>query len=105
MFANESGLGTAPIAFSAVNTFAGWLGEQTMAIFVIMVNISTMIFMLCFSIGQATSIVVASAYGRKDYKGILIATNAGYVIELSVVTILTILVYNQKHKLKIFIER
>jgi len=81
-------------SFSAVNTFAGWLGEQTMAIFVIMVNISTMIFMLCFSIGQATSIVVASAYGRKDYKGILIATNAGYVIELSVVTILTILVYN-----------
>lgn len=84
-------------SFSAVNTFAGWLGEETMAIFVIMVNISTMIFMLCFSIGQATSIVVASAYGRKDYKGILIATNAGYVIELTVILSLITLVYLFPH--------
>ena len=53
--------------------------------------------MLCFSIGQATSIVVASAYGRKDYKGILIATNAGYVIELTVILSLITLVYHFPH--------
>ena len=81
-------------SFAIVNTFAGWLGEQTMAIFVIMMNITTIIFMLCFSIAQATSIVVAGAYGRKDYKGILIATFAGYVIEMTVMLSLTTLVYN-----------
>ncbi len=55
-------------SFSLVSTFAGWLGEETMAIFVIMINISTTLFMLCFSISQATSIVVASAYGRRINK-------------------------------------
>lgn len=86
-------------SFSVVNTFAGWLGEESMAIFVIMVNISTTIFMLCFSISQATSIVVAGAYGRKDYRGILTATNAGYVIEMSVIIILITLVYNFPYRI------
>jgi len=81
-------------SFSIVNTFAGWLGEETLAIFVIMINISSLIFMLCFSIGQATSIVVAGAYGRKDYKGILVAANAGYIISLSVILTLITIVYN-----------
>ena len=81
-------------SFSIVNTFAGWLGEATLAILIIMINISSLIFMLCFSIGQATSIVVAGAYGKKDYKGILVATNAGYVISLSVILTLITIVYN-----------
>ena len=80
-------------SFSAVNNFAGWLGEQTMAIFVIMINISMMITMLCFAISQATAIVVASAFGAKDYKNILTATCAGYIIELIIMSTLIALVY------------
>lgn len=86
-------------SFSLVSTFAGWLGEETMAIFVIMINISTTLFMLCFSISQATSIVVAGAYGRRDKQGILIATNAGYVIFLTVILTLCSLVYAYPDKL------
>lgn len=80
-------------SFSAVNNFAAWLGEQTMAVFVIMINISTLIAMLSFSISQATAIVVASTFGRKDYKNILTATCAGYIIQLSVMLTLVGLVY------------
>lgn len=79
-------------SFSIVSTFAGWMGQHTMATFVIMINVSTLLFMICFSISQATSIVVANAYGCGDRKGILMATNAGYVISLTtIITLITIL--------------
>ena len=81
-------------SFSIVSTFAGWMGQHTMATFVIMINVSTLLFMICFSISQATSIVAANAFGRKDRKGILMATNAGYVISLSTIITLITLLYN-----------
>lgn len=80
-------------SFSAVSNFAGWLGEQTMATFVIMINISSLIVMLCFAISQATAIVVAGVFGRKDYKNILTAACAGYVIELLIMSVLVTVVY------------
>ena len=80
-------------SFSLVSTFAGWMGQHTMATFVIMINVSTLLFMICFSISQATSIVVANAFGRKDRQGILIATNAGYVISLTTIIILIAILY------------
>lgn len=75
-------------SFSAVSTFAGWMGEHTMATYVILINISTTMFMVCFSIAQATSIVAANAYGKKDKDGIVSATAAGFMIMLSVLLIL-----------------
>ena len=81
-------------SFSLVSTFAGWMGQHTMATFVIMINVSTLLFMICFSISQATSIVVANAFGRKDRKGILIATNAGYVISLTTIMTLIVILYS-----------
>ncbi|MBR1604712.1 MAG: MATE family efflux transporter [Alphaproteobacteria bacterium] len=80
-------------SFSAVSNFAAWLGEETMAIFVIMINISSLIAMIGFSISQATAIVVASTFGRKDYKNIVTATCAGYIIELMVMCSLISVVY------------
>ncbi len=81
-------------SFSIVSTFAGWMRQHTMATFVIMINVSSLLFMICFSISQATSIVAANAFGRKDRKGILMATNAGYVISLSTIITLITLLYN-----------
>ncbi len=72
-------------SFSMVSTFAGWMGQQTMAMFVIMVNISSLMFMICFSISQATSIIVANAYGRRDRIDMITSTAAGYVLSLSVI--------------------
>ena len=69
-------------------------GAHTMATYVIMINVSSMVFMICFSISQATSIVTANAYGRKSADGILAATISGYVISLSVILSLIALIYH-----------
>ena len=81
-------------SFSAVSTFAGWMGQHTMATYVIMINISTMIFMVCFSISQASSIVAANAFGRKDKDGILSAALSGFLIILGALSVLEFLIYN-----------
>ncbi|MBQ8465860.1 MAG: MATE family efflux transporter [Alphaproteobacteria bacterium] len=80
-------------SFSAVSNFAAWLGEQTMAVFVIMINISSLIVMLGFAISQATAIVVAGIFGKKNYKNILTATCAGYIIQLLIMCSLISIVY------------
>lgn len=67
-------------SFSAVNNFAGWLGAETMAVFIILMSVSGLIFMLCFSVSQATSILVANAYGRKNREEIILTTKAGFSI-------------------------
>ncbi len=79
-------------SFSAVSTFAGWMGQHTMATFVIMINISTMVFMICFSISQATSIVVANAFGRRDKDGIMTGALSGFIIMMGVLLMLETLI-------------
>lgn len=81
-------------SFSLVATFAGWMGQHTMAIFVILMNVSTLVFMVCFSISQATSIVAANNYGRRDRDGIVSSALAGYVVSLSVILTLIMLIYS-----------
>lgn len=81
-------------SFSAVSTFAGWMGQHTMATYVILVNVDTLVFMICFSISQAASIVVANAYGRKDKDGIMSATLSGFLIILAALFVLELLIYN-----------
>lgn len=81
-------------SFSAVSTFAGWMGQHTMATYVILINISTLIFMICFSISQAGSIVAANAYGRRDKDGFTSAALSGFIIMLSVLIVLEVLIYS-----------
>lgn len=81
-------------SFSAVSTFAGWMGAHTMATYVIMIGINTLIFMICFSISQATSITVANAYGKKSKDGIISAVVAGFIIMLSVLLALELLMFS-----------
>ena len=81
-------------SYAAVSTFAGWLGQQAMAVFVILINISSLIFMICFSISQATSIVVANAYGRRDRDGIICAACAGFLVMLTALILLETVLYN-----------
>ena len=81
-------------SFSMVSTFGGWMGQHTMAIFVILINVSTLVFMVCFSISQATSIVAANNYGKRDRDGIVSSALAGYVVSLSVIIVLITLIYN-----------
>lgn len=80
-------------SFSAVNNFAGWLGKESMAIFIILMSVSGLIFMLCFSISQATSILVANAYGRKDKKSIILTTMAGFLVLIITAIIIDSFIY------------
>lgn len=80
-------------SYSLISNFAGWLGEETMAIFVIFSNLSMITFMVCFSLSQATSIVVASAYGKKNAKEIVLAAKAGGIILAASILVLVTLVY------------
>lgn len=80
-------------SFSLVSTFAGWMGEQIMATYIIMINVNTFMFMMFFALAQATSIVTASAYGKKDFPGILSTVKASYMLYFAIMIILQSLVY------------
>ena len=79
-------------SFSIVSTFAGWMGAHTMAMYVIMLNVIGMMFMICFSIAQSTSIVVANNFGKRSREGIIASTIAGYLISFVVILVLSVAV-------------
>jgi len=60
-------VGVETIAFSAVNIFAGWLGETSLAIFSIVFNLIAIVFMAALGIGAATAIKVGFSYGQRHY--------------------------------------
>ena len=80
-------------SYSIVSNFAGWLGEEMMAAFVIFSNISMITFMVCFSLSQAISIVSAAAFGKRNAKEILRSAKAGAIIMSGAVLILCALIY------------
>lgn len=77
-------------SYAISNNFAGWMGEQPMAIFVVMSTIGGILFMLFFSLSQATSIVVANDFGRKDKEGIVVSTLGGLVMLSSAIMLCTV---------------
>lgn len=81
-------------SYSIISNFAGWLGELQMATFVIITILSMITFMVCFSVSQATSIVVANAYGKKDAHELRMTVKAGYLILLLNIAVLDILIYS-----------
>lgn len=81
-------------SYSIVSNFAGWLGEEMMAAFVIFTNLSMITFMVCFSLSQAISIVSANAFGRRNAKEILRSAKAGAIIMSGAVLILCVIIYH-----------
>lgn len=59
-------VGVESLAFSALNAFAGWLGEIPLAAYGMTFNLMALIFMLAIGIGSATAVRVGMAYGRGD---------------------------------------
>lgn len=80
-------------SFSLSSTFAGWMGEHSMATYVIITTVSGILFMILYSISQATSMIAANDYGRKDLPSIVTTALAGLtVLLLSLIALLTVLV-------------
>ncbi len=69
-------------AFSGAAVMAGWLGKIELAAFQVMVTIGTLGFCFYYSLGSATSVLVANAAGRKDFKAMRRIGFAGYYLVL-----------------------
>jgi MATE family, multidrug efflux pump len=63
-------------AFTAAATFAGWLGETSLAAYQIALNFNALIYMLALGLTTATAVRVANAHGRRDSIGV---ARAGWV--------------------------
>jgi MATE family multidrug resistance protein len=63
-------------AFTAAATFAGWLGETSLAAYQIVLNFNALIYMLAIGLATATAVRVANAHGRRDAIGL---ARAGWV--------------------------
>lgn len=69
-------------AFSGAAVMAGWLGKIELASFQVMVTIGTLGFCFYYSLGSATSVLVANAAGRNDRKAMRRIGFAGYYLIL-----------------------
>lgn len=69
-------------AFSGTAFFVGWLGKIELAAFQIMLIIGTLGFCFYYSLGSATSVLVANAAGRHDRRAMRRIGYAGYHLTL-----------------------
>ena len=53
--------------FSLATIFVGWLGEAQLAAWQITLQINQLIFMFPMGVGQASTVLISQAMGRKDY--------------------------------------
>lgn len=65
-------------AFSGAAVMAGWLGKIELAAFQVMVTIGTLGFCFYYSLGSATSVLVANAAGRENFREMRRIGFAGY---------------------------
>jgi len=86
-------LGTAleTTAFSAMATFAGWLGDAEVAAYTVTLNFVTLSFMLTVGISTATAVGVANAVGRGDRPGLLLAGWVGTGLVVAVMLVLAVI--------------
>lgn len=69
-------------AFSGAALFVGWLGKIELAAFQVMVIVGTLGFCFYYSLGSATSVLVANAAGRGDSRAMRRIGFAGYHLTL-----------------------
>jgi MATE family multidrug resistance protein len=69
-------------AFSCAAIFAGWMGKIELAAFQVMMSVGTLGFCFYYSLGSATSVLVANAAGRNDMHAMRRIGFAGYHLTL-----------------------
>lgn len=69
-------------SFSGAAIFVGWLGAIELAAFQVMIIIGTLGFCFYYSLGSATSVLVANAAGRGDMHAMRCIGFAGYHLTL-----------------------
>jgi len=66
-------LGVESVAFATLNMFAGWLGEDALAVYSIGLNVLAVCFMVAIGLSSAAAVRVGIAYGRKDWPDMMLA--------------------------------
>lgn len=65
------------LGFATLAVFTGWLGPLSAGAFAIAINCYGVPFMIAIGIAGATAVRVGIAYGRKDYRDMVLAGAAG----------------------------
>lgn len=67
-------------AFAAMNIIAGWLGGLAVAAWTIVLNVTSVIFMVPLGLSTATSVLVGAAYGARNLRGVNRAAALGLAV-------------------------
>ncbi|WP_420548801.1 MATE family efflux transporter [Curvivirga sp.] len=81
-YAAGMALGFETSAFGVMSLYAGWLGEDAVAIYGVCMNILALCFMLAVGVATATGVRVGVAHGRKDWPDRKLASWLGFSVLL-----------------------
>ncbi|MCA8926754.1 MAG: hypothetical protein KDC18_01705, partial [Alphaproteobacteria bacterium] len=82
-FAGGASLAGESAAFASLTVFAGWLGQEELAVYTILFNVLSTIFMVALAVGVATSIQVAWAKEQSDRDSPLQALRAALTLSVA----------------------
>ncbi|MGM9738617.1 MAG: MATE family efflux transporter [Candidatus Cryptobacteroides sp.] len=92
----QMGMETSTFTFSAV--MVGWIGATALAAHQVALTISQLFFMMMQGLAFAVSILVSTAYGKKDIKGVREYARKGYLLILCISFIFSAVVYIFRHQ-------
>ena len=81
-FAGGASLAGESAAFASLTIFAGWIGPAALAVYTILFNVLSTIFMMALAVGVATSVQVAWASERDPLIGPKLALAAALVLSV-----------------------
>jgi MATE family multidrug resistance protein len=67
-------------AFAGMNIIAGWVGELTVAAWTIVLNVTSVVFMVPLGLSSATAVLVGKAHGARDRAGVNRAGAIGFAV-------------------------
>ncbi len=79
--------------FVAAILLMGWINEASVAAHAIAIQIASLTFMVPMGLGQAATIRVGLAYGRKDAAGITLAGWTGFVLGTGFMAVMALGIY------------
>ena len=86
-------IGVESVAFAALNMFAGWLGEEALAVYSIGLNVLALCFMVAIGLGSAAAVRVGIAYGRKDWSDMMLAGWTGLGVTVGMLAAISCMLF------------
>lgn len=83
-------------AFTTAVIMMGWISGTALAAHNIAINIASSTYMMATGISFASGIRVGDAWGRKDYQGIGLSGNAGYLLVFLFMSLSMLLIFSFK---------